>query len=58
MAKNTGCLNTANCCVFKRSNANHNTTGVNSRRYSKGTFKIIHFLKTAEEKKPIRECFE
>ena len=58
MVKNIGCLNTANCCVFKRSNVNHNTTGVNSRRCSKGIFKIIHFLKTTEEKKPFRECFE
>ena len=58
MVKNTGCLNTANCCVFKCSNVSNNTTGVNSQRCSKGIFKIIHFLKTKEEKKPFRECFE
>ena len=57
MVKNTGCLNTANCCVFKCSNVN-NTTSVNSRRCSKDIFKIIHFCKTTEEKKPFRECFE
>ena len=51
MVKNTACLNTANCCVFKCSNINNATTGVNSRRYSKGIFKIIHFHKTTEEKK-------
>ena len=51
MVKNTGCLSTANCCIFKCSNVNNNTTGVNSRRCSKGIFKIIHFLKTTEEKK-------
>ena len=58
MVKNTACLNTANCCVFECSNANNATTSVNSRRCSKGIFKIIHFLKTTEEKKPFRECFE
>ena len=58
MVKNTACLNTANCCVFKCSNVNYATTGVNSQRCSKGIFKIIHFLKTTEEKKPFRECFE
>ena len=58
MAKNTGCLNTANCCVFKYSNVNNNTTGVNSQKCPKGIFKIIHFRKTTEEKKPLRECFE
>ena len=56
--KNTGCLNTANCCVSKCSNVNNNTTGVDSRRCSKGIVKIIHFRKTTEEKKPFRECFE
>ena len=48
MVRNTACLNTANCCVFKCSNVNNATTGVNSRRCSKGIFKIIHFLKTTE----------
>ena len=58
MVKNTACLNTASCCVFKCSNVNNASTGVNSRRCSKGIFKIIHFLKTTEEKKPFTECFE
>ena len=58
MVKNTVCLNAANYCVFKCSNVNNATTGVNSRRFSKGIFKIIHFLKTTEEKKPFRGCFE
>ena len=30
MVNNTSCLNTANCCVFKCSHVNNNTTGVNS----------------------------
>ena len=54
----SGCLNTVKCCVFQYPNVSNNTTGVNSRRCSKGIFKIIHFLKTTEEKKPFRECFE
>ena len=58
MVKNTACLNTAYCCVFKYSNVNNATSDFNSRRCSKGIFKIIHFLKTTEEKEPFRECFE
>ena len=57
MVKNTSCLNTANCC-FKCSNDNNATTGVDSQRCSKGIFKIIQFLKTTEERKSFRECFE
>ena len=49
--KNTECLNTTNCCVFKCSNVSNATTVFNSRRCSKGMFKIIHFLKITEEKK-------
>ena len=52
MVNNTGCLNTTDC-VFKCSKLNNNTTGVNSRRCSKGIFKIIHFRKTTEEKNPL-----
>ena len=58
MVKSTACLNTANCCVFKCSNVNNAIAGVNSRRCSKGIFKIIDFLKTTEEKEPFREWFE
>ena len=56
MVKNNACLNTANCCVFKCSNVNNATTGVTSQRCSKGIFKIIHFLKTAEEKEPLENA--
>ena len=55
MVKNTECLNTTNCCVFKCSNVSNATTVFNSRRCSKGMFKIIHFLKITEEKKLFRE---
>ena len=58
MVKNTECLNTTNCCVFKRSNVSNVSTIFNSRRCSKGMFKIIHFLKITEEKKLFREYFE
>ena len=58
MVKNTECLNIANCCVLKLSNVNNATTVFNSRRCSKGMFKIIHFLKITEEKKLFRECLE
>ena len=56
--KNTEFLNMTNCCVFKCSNVSNATTVCNSRRCSKGIFKIIHFLKIAEEKKLFREYFE
>ena len=55
MVKNTECLNTTNCCVFKCSNVSNATTVFNSRRCSKDMFKIIHFLKITEEKKLFRE---
>ena len=58
MVKNTKCLNTTNCCVFKCSNVGNATTVFNSRRFSKAMFKIIHFLKITEEKKLFREYFE
>ena len=58
MVKNTECLNTTNCCVFKCSNVSNATTVFNSRRCSKDMFKIIHFPKLTEEKKLFREYFE
>ena len=58
MVKNTECLNTTNCCVFKCSNVSNATTVFNSRRCSKDIFKIIHFLKITEEKKLFTEYFE
>ena len=58
MVKNTECLNTTNCCVFKCSNVSNVTTVFNSRRCSKGMFKIILFLKITEENKLFREYFE
>ena len=58
MVKNTECLNTTNCFVFEYSNVSNATTVFNSRRCSKGMFKIIHFLKITEEKKLFREYFE
>ena len=58
MVKNTECLNTTNCCVFKCSNVSNATTVFNSRRWFKGTFKVINFLKITEEKKLFREYFE
>ena len=58
MVKNTECLNTTNSCVFKYSNVRNATTDFNSRRCSKGMFKIIHFLKITEEKKLFREYLE
>ena len=56
MVKDTGCFNTANCCVFKCSNVNNNVTRVNSRRSSRGTFKIIYFFKTTEERNPLENA--
>ena len=58
MVKNTEFLNNTNCCVFKCSDVSNATTAFNSRRCSKGMFKIIHFLKITEEKKLFREYFE
>ena len=58
MMKNTESLNTTSCCVFKCSNVSNATTVFISQRYSKGMFKIIHFLKITEEKKLFREYFE
>ena len=58
MVKNTECLNTTNCCVLKCLNVSNTNTVFDSRRYSKGMFKIIHFLKIIEEKKLFREYFE
>ena len=58
MVKNTECLNTTNCCVFKCSNVSNAAIVFNSRRCSKCMFKIIHFLKITEEKKLFREYFE
>ena len=58
MVKNTECLNTTNCCVFKCSNVSNATTVFNSQRCSKDMFKIIHFPKITEEKKLFREYFE
>ena len=58
MVKNTECLNTTNCCVFKCSNVSNATTVFNSQRCSKGMFKIILFLKITEENKLFREYFE
>ena len=58
MVKNTECLNTPNCCVFKCSNVSNATTVFNSRRCSKCMLKIIHFIKITEEKKLFREYFE
>ena len=50
MVKNTECLNTTNCCVFKCSNVSNATTVFNSQRCSKGMFKIIHFVKITEKR--------
>ena len=58
MVKNTECLNTTNCCVFKCLNVNNATTDFNLRRCSKDMFEVIHFLKITEEKKLFREYFE
>ena len=58
MVKNTDCLNTTDCCVFKCSNASNATTVFNSRRCFKGIFKIINFLKITKEKKIFKEYFE
>ena len=57
MVKNTECLNTTNCCVFKCSMLAMLPV-FNSRRCSKGMFKIIHFPKITEEKKFFKEYFE
>ena len=57
MVKNTECLNTTNCCVFKCSNVSNATTVINSRRCSKGMSNIIYFLQITEEKKLYREYF-
>ena len=57
MVKNTECLNTSNCCVFKCLHVSNATTFFYSQRCSKAMFKIIHFLKT-EEKKLFRKYFE
>ena len=56
MVKNTECLNTTNCCVFKCSMLAMLPV-FNSRRCSKGMFKIIQFPKITEEKKLFREYF-
>ena len=58
MANNTECLNTINCCVSRSLNVSKATTAFNSRRCSKGMFKIIYFPKITEEKKLFREYFE
>ena len=58
MVKNTECLNTTNCCLFKCSNVTNTTTVFNSRRCFKGIFKIIHSLKITEEKTFLREFLE
>ena len=58
MVKNTECLNTTNCFVFKCSNVSNATTVLNLQRCSKCMFKIIHLLKITEEKKLFREYFE
>ena len=58
MVKNTKCLNTTNCYVFKCSNVSNATTVFNSQRWSKDMFKIIIFPKIAEEKKLFKEYFE
>ena len=58
MVKNTEFLNNTNCCVFKCSDVSNATTAFNSRRCSKGMFKIIHFPKITEEKELFREYFE
>ena len=49
MVKNTDCLNTANCCVFKCSNVNNNTTGVNSQSVPKAS--LILFISAKQQKK-------
>ena len=41
MVKNTACLITTSCCVFKCTIFNHATTVFNSQSRSKGMFKII-----------------
>ena len=54
MVKNTACLITTSCCVFKCTIFNHATTVFNSQSRSKGMFKIIQFLKVTNEKKLFR----
>ena len=58
VVKNTECLNTANCLVFKCSSFSNATTVFSSQRCSEGMFKIIYFLKITEERELFREHFE
>ena len=58
MVKNTECLNTTNCCVFKCRNVSNGTTVFNSQRCSKVMFKIVHFTKIPEDKRLFREYLE
>ena len=51
--KNTECLNTTNFCVFKCLNVSNATSVFNSRRCSKGMFKIIHFPKITRRKETL-----
>ena len=53
MVKNTECLNTTNCCVFKCSNVSNAITVFTSRRRSKGMFKIVHFSQNNRRKETL-----